>query len=274
MKSLCLQKYLNRYCPTLVSLSNLSDGEWRRISDRFARRWDSVGQKIDCRSSIDFESTIYDVVMQAESGQAESIAFLGFIEILCQDLKKHISQTHFSKLGQSINNLLSNFDVERSCYLDPIGELAVLLTIITESQLQLSDIESELPTGRRADFCFTNKEGGGIVYVEVLNIHFQDRKIQSELDLTSFLSKRLEDKLSHKLNGQKIVERDRIFTLLPVVWCNLEDVNKYVNVFELIKDKYQTLSICALVQARTCSNEVGYRFMTIKDALKIYNGHK
>jgi len=266
-----LKDYLDKFCPTVVSMANLSNAEWQSISDRFDARMNRIVEALDTTTSIGVQTTIYDLVLLADSGQKEGISFLRFIERLSKDLIKDVPARFHVRLRNSFVNLVSNFDDARSGYLDPIGEFTALLSMVTESTLELKEIEATLPSGKKADFCFVDSKGDRLVWVEVLNIHFQEGKIRTDNDLLTFLSKRIEDKLQKKLHALGCEAPNRIFALLPVVWCELEDVQDRAEVILRVKQKYRTLPICLIAQTRSDSGEVGYRFTTMDHALR-YSG--
>ncbi len=258
-----------KHCPSLFSLANLSTGEWDKIERRFVARTNHIDSTIKTASSITVGTTIYDVIKCAESGNKSHIAFLRFIEYLCEQILLTIPKVHHSRLRMSAINILSNFDRKRSFYLDPVGEFVALLNILKGSAFRLTEVETALPSGKKADFAILRASSQTILQIEVLNIHFGDGKIHNEDDLYIFLSKRIEDKLMSKIGKLHLEKGDSNFALLPVAWCDLDEVQHFPATFIRVEKQYPSLPICILAQQHSLEEDnYNYLFATVPEVLR------
>ena len=263
------REYILKYCPSLLLLANLSEVEWEKINARFIERVKHINTTVETNDSITVATTIYEVILRAETGDKPEIAFLAFIEYLCKQILLTVDKIHHPRLRKSAINIVSNFDLERSFYLDPIGEFAALINITQSPSIQLREVELSLPSGKRADFEVFIAKSQKILQIEVLNIHFVDGKIKSEGDLQTFLSKRIEDKLMSKIGTLTINEENKNFALLPVAWCSLYEVIHFPTAFSQVEKLYPLLPFCIVAQQHYYTEErYNYLFATVPELLK------
>jgi hypothetical protein len=265
-----LDKHLRKYCPTLVSFILFSDSKWERISRRFGERMHSISKQTSDGNTFGAETTIYDLILQAETGNVIAKSFLSLIENIFKDITSVVPSQHYSEIRKSTMNLLSDFDPTRSGYLNPLGEFQALLSLLKNLNHKLKEIEFTLPNGKTVDYCFEAPSGKEIL-IEVTNIHFKDGIIKNESDLISFLSGRIKNKLDDKLNGIDLPKLGKEFTILPVVWCDFEDVHKYQTAFEFVESQYEILPFCVMGQTPQEDGTYSFRFSTVKRLIESYH---
>jgi hypothetical protein len=258
------------YCPSLVSFVFLSKTQWDKIGSRFQQRVVTIERQVARNREIKAETTLHDLIILAQNGTAVAKSFLSLIDGLFKDMLNVVPKQYHSKIRQAARNLVSDFDSQRSGYLNPIGELLSLLSLLKNSSYKLRAIEFRLPNGKTADYCLANPVGFEIL-IEVTNIHFQPGKIRDKSDLIVFLSGRIEDKLTDKTKGLDLSQLGREFTLLPVVWCDFEDIHTFSSAFETVEAKYQTLPFCIIGQTPMSDGTYTHRFSTVKNLIEAYH---
>lgn len=265
-----LNYYLNKYCPTLVSFILLSDAEWEKITQRFDDRIKIHNEKIFTGKSVDAATTLYDLIARAEANNVIAMSFLTMIDNIFKDISNIVPVLHHPKIRRITMNMLSDFDEIRSGYLNPLGELQALLSILKNSNCKLKEIEYLLPNGKSADYYFETPIEGELL-VEVTNIHFKDGLIKNESDLITFLSGRVTKKLAEKITGVNLTELGKKFILLPVVWCDFEDIHKYQSAFDIVETEQKTLPFCVMGQSPLENGSYIFRFSTVKKLIESYH---
>lgn len=265
-----LDKYLLKYCPALVNFVSLPERKWDALSRRFGQRMDKISIGVSEQGAFVAETTLHDLIVQAEADIAIAKNFLSFIDNVFKDVLKFVPTHHHAKLRQAARNLLSNFDIQRSAYLDPLGELEALLSLLKNSDYKLIEIEFKLSNGKSADYYLIHPSGHKIL-IDVLNIHFKDDRIQNEVDLFSFLSKRIQDKLEVKTSGVDFMQLGKQFKLLPVVWCDFKDIHKYISVFDKVEARFGTLSFCVMGQTQIEDGSYTFHFSTVNRLIEAYH---
>jgi len=264
-----LDKYLLKYCPVLVDFVSLPERKWDVLSRRFGQRMNKINIGVSEQGALVAETTLHDLIVQAEADIAIAKNFLLFIDNVFKDVLKFVPAHHHAKLRQAARNLLSNFDIQRSAYLDPLGELKALLSLLKNSDYKLIEIEFKLSNGKSADYYLIHPSGHKIL-IDVLNIHFKDGRIRNEVDLLSFLSKRIQDKLGEKTSGVDFMQLGKQFKLLPVVWCDFKDVHEYTAAFDTVEANFGTLPFCVMGQTSMGDGSYTFHFSTVKRLIEAY----
>lgn len=261
---------LAKYCPTMVSFLSMTTDKWDKIKGRLKSRTQSISAEVNRFGEVKAGTTIYDLVQMAQYGDVKAASFLKLIDSLFEDVNDMISSEHYPRLRQTAINLVSDFDPHRSGYLNPIGELFSVLTLLKNSDYTLKQVEFPLPNGNTADYCLIHPNGVEVL-VEVVNIHFKKGMIRSDSDLYSFLSYRVAEKIAAKTDGIELSRLGRKFLLLPVVWCDFEDIHSYLSVFEKIETEHNTLSFCVVGQIPSEDGTTSLMFSTVSRLVQIYN---
>jgi hypothetical protein len=269
-----LDKYLQKYCPTLVSFISLSESKWEEITQRFAERMAFIEQKTSGGNTIEVETTLYDLILKSETGNIVTKSFLSLIENTFKDIISIVPSQHYSEIRKSTMSLLSAFDPQRSNYLNPLGEFRAILSILKNSNNILKEIERPLPNGKTIDYCFADPSTREEILVEVTNIHFKEGKIKTESDLILFLSGRISDKINDKLVDLDHSVYKKQVHLLPVVWCDFEDIYKYQSTFDNLESKFETLAFCIMGQTPLGDGSYTFGFSTVKNSIESYNNSK
>lgn len=264
-----LDKYLLKYCPTLVTFVSLSESRWDKLSRRFGQRMKVIGKAVSEEGTFGAEATLHDLVVQAEANNTIAKSFLSLIDGVFKDVLKFVPSQHHTRVRKAAMNLLSNFDTQTSAYLDPLGELKALVSLLKNSGYKLKKIEFTLPNGKSADYCLVHPSGREIL-IDVINIHFKGGKIRNETDLISFLSKRIQDKVEEKTKGIDFSKLGKKFMLLPVVWCDFKDIYEHAAAFDTVEAKYGTLSFCVMGQTPTEDGSYTFHFSTVMRLIEAY----
>jgi len=264
MSYIQIQDFIKANCPNLYKFTALPQTKWDNINLRMDRRLKYLESQIEKYGSVDAETSLFDIIIQSKE-ELNQVAkdYLNFIESLIKDINNLVPHNFHKKLKKRAYDLIANFDNIRSYYRDPIGEFIALITIIRNSDYQIDSIEYKMPNGKQADFKLNNQKTK--ILVDVLNINFKDGLIKSADDLNSFLSKRISDKISDKISGLTFNEIKHPFCVLPVIWCDLNEIKNFNHVFERVQQKYSTLPFCSIAQFSDENKKYGFYFSTINN---------
>lgn len=264
MSYIHVQEFIKENCPNLYEFASLSKSKWDSINLRINKRLEYLESQIEVYGYVNAETSLFDVIIQSKY-ELDQVAkdFLNFVESLINDINNLVPNNFHKKLKNRGHDLIANFDNIRSFYRDTIGEFIALITIIKNSDFQIDSIEFKLPNGKQADFKIYNHKN--YVLVDVLNINFKDGLIKSANDLNFFLSKRISDKIKEKLFGLSRNDIKYPFCILPIIWCDLNEIKFFHHVFETVQRKYNTLPFCAIAQFSNEKKNFGFYFSTINN---------
>ncbi|MBK7872848.1 MAG: hypothetical protein IPJ74_20330 [Saprospiraceae bacterium] len=126
------------------------------------------------------------------------------------------------KIWSLINGKIDN--IEDWNYLNPVGELSVLLKLLKSGLFELEEIETKFPNGRKKDFLFRHKNNNETRLIEILNIHLQT-DIKDFNKIKNILLSKVQNKIDREIEGVKDSLFLRRLYILPVVWyLDIEDL--------------------------------------------------
>jgi hypothetical protein len=218
------------YFPELMKLANGLNIDWNRIDKLFSKKiQDRIKQGNGMPVTV--EVTIYDIIVSIKKGDITAVGMMDFLNKMVRELSGRLSSDEKKLLKSNIQGVLINFDRK---YLNFAGELAVLNNLLKSQKYTLKEVEVEMPNGKCIDFKLESINNNSITYVEVMNIHLDEKKVtEDEEAIHKFLKGRIEKKFAEKKDGLK---KDMQFFIVPVLWGGWEDIKVYSDYF--IKHPY------------------------------------
>jgi hypothetical protein len=270
---------LSRFLPALVEFIGKLEFPWDRIDRFFSDELTKRQQKIDDKLkgllasgntsdpedvSITLEVCIYDVIVLAAKGNSTAIGFLHFLNMLFFELTDTLQLKEKILVCSNVRQMLISFDLK---YQDFLGEIAVLRNLITSKIYNLEAIEEQPSNSiKPIDFKLRKIETGNIVWVEVLNIHLVDERVNPDsVAIHSFLKGRIVRKLEQK--AVNVSDRSQ-FHLIPVLWGNSDSLKIYSDFFRT--NIFQIPNVMEPIGYLTYSDGHGYYEHYFKPVSKLF----
>lgn len=254
------------YVPSMLKILKPTPKHVRQIESKYNGRIRMYREAIAKEGVFEAETTIFDLLWNAERGNRNSIGFLAFIEETCASLLLLVDEERIAKLQKTCFQAIMNFDGLESRFRCYVGELALLRRILSTDHLQLIDVEHKLPNGRSFDFAINlNSE---LYLIEVLNIFLRSELLQDEAAFQGFIEKRFIDKLESKTKGVPNIMFN--FALLPIVWGDFPKLDKYIGYFQTFSPpKNIVLPPMMITSFRNVkSNDIAFTLSDVKQYLE------
>ena len=228
---------LNEYLPTTYSLIKDVAKYNNKIIQSYERKYNQIKKEIELKGEYIGQSTIFDLLWDANERIQRKKEFLLFIDNLVLKIISNVDESKINQVRKICYRMISNFSNDQSQYTRCLAELCVLEKIISSKKFTLVQIEEKLEGGRPFDFLF--KSGNKNTYVEVYSIDFEIDKIDSEESFRKFLTHRLETKINDKMLG--IIKEQFDFLFVSVLWGDIKKLFRFKDVFKSFKE-YKFLS--------------------------------
>lgn len=204
-----------RFCPTVFDI--IKDKiNWIEEDNKFEielqkRETKRVELKVE---ELKVRASFIDVLIDCYNGNKSQIDFISYLNDMVNELLQNIHNIHHKALKEMIKGKITN--LKDWNYLNVCGELAILNALIKRGY-KLIKIEAEYPNGRNKDFLLEDPKGD-LGLLEVVNIHADSKKLETEEDLKAFLHKRLTDKIARETEGVNKGECKIPLYFTPVLW--------------------------------------------------------
>jgi hypothetical protein len=218
---------LSEYFPELISFVGDSYLDWDYIDSLFSKEIDKRIRKAntDGTETIRIQATIYDLIVETKKNNLQAVRLLDFFRKAVAELDINLTLNEKKLVVPTIRSILTALD---SRYLDFFGELLVLNNLMKSKTYRLEDIEEKLSNSKTIDFKLRYMANDSLRLVEVVNIHLNPEKVDSNENLIkSFLGNRFIKKIADKKKGLKID-----FFLIPVLWGQWKDIQIYSEHFK------------------------------------------
>ena len=213
----------------IPSLVDGKDFPWDKIEGLLNKKFNERVAK-GKGESITVEVCIYDLIVAARMQKPEAVRLLHFMNKLFEDLTINLDATEKSLLKRPIQQMLESLDGK---YLNFVGELATLNTLLKSGIYRLAGIEDKMPNSKFIDFKLKQVGQDKFLLVEVVNIHLDSSKV---VDDAEAIRKRLTHKLSGKIEDKRKGLGDDVqFYLVPVIWGGWKDIKIYGEFFKAHK---------------------------------------
>src|ERR1035437_44450 len=216
---------LSFYLPSIFTIIDENDLDWTNIDSLFKKKIEKRIQ--ECKGeTIIVETTIYDLIIEVKKKNSQALRLLDFINKLFYELSGNLDTLEKQLVKNNIRNILINFDMR---YLNFIGEIAVLNSLMKTKKYSLEGIETKLSNNKSIDFKLKQYSDNSYILIEIVNIHLNSDRIEkSNVKIDKFLTERLEQKVKNKKQG---LFEDINFYLIPVLWGNSDDLKIYSDYF-------------------------------------------
>lgn len=238
------------YLPAITDIVGDTDFGWERIdklfSDELIKRTAKANEN---GGTWTVQATIYDIIIEVKKQNLEAMRFLSFFQLLLEELSMNLTAEEKKIIKKNIRDFLTRFDFR--C-LDYVGELAVINNLIKSKTYRLENVETKLASEKSIDFKIKKTEDGKLYLVEVLNIHLDGDKVESdEKKIKIFLNHRLTKKIESK-------KSDTNFFLVPVLWGGWQDIKVYSDYFK--KNKMHLTNVLEPVAYATFTDPKNEKF--------------
>lgn len=217
-----LKENIEFYLPSLIEIVNSTNLDWEIIDKLFSK--EIKNRKVKANGEILLvQATIYDIIVEVKKGNLQALRLLSFFQRLLEELSNNLSFEEQKMIKKNIRDFLISFN---QSYLNYVGELAVINNIIKSKKYSLEKVETELVSKSRIDFTIRNLDDGKLLLVEVVNIHLNSDKVESDEEkIRKFLDYRLSSKIESKKSTTS-------FFLVPVLWGDWKDIKIYSEYFK------------------------------------------
>jgi hypothetical protein len=212
---------LELFLPALIRLVDFKDFPWTKIDQAFSNKWEQ--RTIESKGeAMQIEASIYDIIIAAKKENRQAIGLLDFLNKLFEELADHLTKAEKVLVRRNVKSMLKALD---SKYLNFVGEMGVLNNMIKSGRYRLTGIEYKLPNGKSADFRMTQTAKNEDILIEVVNLHLDAGKVESDpVAISQFLTKKLSEKMADK--KEKLTEPVKIY-LIPILWGGWQDIKVY-----------------------------------------------
>lgn len=210
-----LKVYLPSIFPLLESRS-ITKEQWKTINSNLGKHFKKTRKAFLANNSfLQVETNFFTLLTAAVAGNEMASRLMGFIDAIFQSLNKSLGSEEKEKITNTIYSILVSLDHK---YLNYIGELSVLASLVQDDKIVLLGVEDCIINKKTADFKILNTEDSSVKLFEVLNIHING---------TENLHRLLGTKIMEKLKDKTACDMDsKPFGLVPVVWGQYSDLRR------------------------------------------------
>lgn len=216
------------FLPGLLEITdNDPDFPWDGIDQLFKDTWTEKAAGA-VNDSFQVEATFFFVFMAALKRLPVAVGYIDFLNRLFEELAGLLPQDKQKMICSTIKKLLKTPTLQ---FLNFLGELATLNNLLKSKTYELDLIESPLPNDNSIDFRLKNLNDSHFVFVEVLNIHVDDDRVESSpIAIEKFIAHRLKKKRREK---NEDLENPDQFWLVPVLWAGWRSLEIYRDHFKI-----------------------------------------
>ena len=199
------------YLPNLFEIIGTEDDfGWNKIDSLYnkikQKRIDLYGGQ-----TIDISPTIFDRINAAKENDPIAILQLNIINDIFLDLSSSLNDHEKQLLKSNIKNILKS---DNNNWRNFFGEIAVINNILQTNLYELIGIEKR-SNGKPIDFLIKEKYTGEISIVEVVSIHLDTKKVESNIEsIKKFITYRI----NQKFNSKSCEDSKSNFYLIPILW--------------------------------------------------------
>ena len=224
-----LKANVERYLPGIIKVLGDNTMDWDYINDLFEQVHEERVNRFNAGTSeaLTVEAHIYDIIVEVKKENRRAINLLDYFDKLMHELALNLEADERKLIVNNIRNILISFN---SNYLNFIGELAVLNSLVRSKLYKLISVEEPLANKKSLDFKLLRTSDNKIQLVEIMNIHLDDSKVVSDNDLLEkFMSHRFNEKIADK---RRDLEANIDFFLVPILWGSADSLRIYSQHFE------------------------------------------
>lgn len=265
-ESLDLKGKLEIRFPILFKVLGKNKLDWKSITRTFVKRHKKYNKRFEQTGKYSIvEASFYDIIVASMKGEQSALRLLDYIQKLFEELDEILSDEERKEIVDNLYGFLSNIDLK---YLNFLGELSVLnlykrrsgyKLLATEEALSHTDIK-----GTKIDFTFLDPLDGKKKWIEVVNIHLNEKNTISDDTIERLLTQKIEEKITIT----KIKANPHVY-LVPVVWGQYKEIKPVIDYLEL--NSYSFFNTIIPVCFITFTDKQGnrrHRFGTLDTIIK------
>ncbi|MES2429310.1 MAG: hypothetical protein V4556_00150 [Bacteroidota bacterium] len=267
LPKLDMEKKMKEYMPSLFPLIGTRTFPWEKINeivgnnfkDRL-REYNQLRNKKGAGAKLVIESNLFDIIVEARKGDPDAIRLFTFFDFLLKELNIYLPDKKKELIISNLKGFLTNTDKN---YRNYIGELSVLNNCL-KNGFELISIEHCLINGKKIDFHIIHTESKKAYLLEVVNIHYNDKKDYTDEILIAEISGKLAMKLADKAKNLDIIN----FTLMPVIWANYSQLERIFSLQDKILNNTNSIfEPTAFCSYQDSMGENVFKFGTISSLL-------
>lgn len=211
-----IKSTLEVHLPSFILLLGNQQISWTKVNRGLEKFNKDQFKDFKAKNIIRREVNFFDLIINLISENKKGLGMIDFFDSILKELHKKLGPEERNYLATTLKNILSNRD---SKYINFFGELACLNKFISTGNLKLIQIEKPLGNNKNCDFYFEEINSEKQYYIEILNLHLEDKEFNIN-ELKSFLIQKFQNKFLEKdINDKPFV------ILQPVLWTkNLKQI--------------------------------------------------
>lgn len=192
-------QFLTKYLPGILPFCLFPEKKWFEIEAKLKLRYSSIAKEIQISGEAATKTHIYDLMILAEQHRDQfAIDFLNYVNSIFLQLQDLIPAHQHRLITRNCLELIQNFDTKSSRYVNMLGEILTLFTIMNSKKFDFVCTEKVIGSPTSIDFEFRTTDGKKSYLVEVFNVSLDTSKISSSNDLKKFLFHRIAEKIKKK----------------------------------------------------------------------------
>lgn len=235
-----IQERLRVYFPILFELLDNNKIDWKAVGKTFTKKYEQYQKKHEeTTATFQIEASFYSIITAAIKREKGAIMLLDYIQKLFEELTDKLDSNEKKQIRKTIFGFLTNIDAK---YLNFLGELSVLNQFKRRTDFKLIQTEAKILSSKKnnttIDFKFLNTSTNSFEFIEIVNIHLNEKNISSEESINNLITQKISEKLL--LKGIKEFPK---FFLIPVVWGNWEEIKSVEQYYLKYKPSFQNTGI-------------------------------
>jgi len=202
---------LEAQMPYLIKLLNGKEISWTKINKNLKKHQEF--KKDNYKNGQLIDVNIFSLIVQFILKNENSFGIFDFYNSTFKQLFYRLTKKELEFTHKMIKCLLTNFDYK---YLNFIGEIATLNAYKSRENFELLNIEEKIYSHNnvRADLLLKRKNDGLKFFVEIVNIHIENRNFTSIDEIEYFVSGKFREKYKKTFFPNPSYN----LTIQPVIW--------------------------------------------------------
>lgn len=216
---------LRQYLPILfefLDVHDFSQEQWKKLNDNFLKQYHRRQRDYAAAGNyLEVIPNIYDLISAELKGNESATVFMTFLRKVLEELADYLSDREKKLIIKNLFDLMISYDQR---FLNFLGELLVLNSIVKTRLYTLVEVESRIVNEKSADFLFKRKDNLALHLVEVRSFHVSEKNTR----LQELFTKKLNEKIAEKVDNE--LEYNS-FLLVPMIWAPIDDLRRVKDVY-------------------------------------------
>ena len=211
---------------------------WTSVNKSLSKDLKKAKEKLYSEGTFQKDANLFSLIVEKIHGEGKGNSMLDFYNNVFLSLDQNLELKEKKLLSLTLNNILTNNDKN---YVNFIGELATLNTVMRTNKYHLKSVEKQIVDNEKvsADFLLVQKADNFEIYLEVLNIHLHEKDFQDYSEIEYHLQSKFTKK-----KGEKILTKEKVILIQPVFWTKSEEqlrqLSKFYNETNFTVENIQT----------------------------------